>query len=83
MGGHPNPQLKLTIAYYGRTCKNKVVKERLQQVPQQTAAPMAPVQWTVFYYSSPLIVRAMSISANYSHDNDSTSISAFKVKRER
>ena len=35
------------------TGRNKVVKERLQQVPQQTAAPITPVQRTVFCYLSP------------------------------
>ena len=37
------------------TGRNKVVKERLQQVPQQTVASMASVQQTVFCYSSLLI----------------------------
>ena len=50
------------------TGRNKVVKERLQQVPQQTAASMAPVQRTVFCYSSLLIIRAMSTSANCSRN---------------
>ena len=54
MGGHPNLKswdVQLNIG----TGRNKVVKERLQQVPQQTAAPTALVQRLVFCYLSLLI----------------------------
>ena len=53
MGGHPTRQLGRIVN--STTGTNKVVKERLQQVPQQTTAPTALVQRTVFYYLSLLI----------------------------
>ena len=45
MGGHPTPQLGRMIN--SGTGRNKIVNERLQQVPQQTAVSRAPVQRTV------------------------------------
>ena len=60
------------------TGRNKVVKQRLQQVPQQTVASVAPVQRTFFYFSSPPIVCAMSTSANCSRNNNGSSMCVFK-----
>ena len=76
MGGHPSiPQVGRTVEQTGR---NKVVKERLQQVPQQTTAPMPAIQQTVLFYSSPLNFRIMSISANCSCNNRGISTGVFK-----